>query len=120
MNEHDSLLGFRQEHIISFCRPLITDMIRKSPNCIKEPWYSDLFLKPSSFETLNSNYRCPKQYVVVSDWFGEELKLCDQLVTNYWGFYIWGREEYTLSILDSQVFRAIYNRASALTPANSR
>ena len=80
-------------------------------------WFSDLYLKsydpdvdPSiSYEnySLYEDYsflRTPLGFYVVSDYFAKKLILENALVTNYFGFWIWGREASASLPLDQDNF----------------
>jgi hypothetical protein len=68
-------------------------------------WFSELYLKPRTQESTAlpsyENYspytdypslRKPLAFYVVSDFFAKKLILQDALITDHFGFWIWGRE----------------------------
>ena len=87
---------------------LLTDP-RAHLNC--EEWFEDLLLQSTSIHGEGEEGDCeyvtrePYEFWAVSSYFGEFLKKKDELVTDFWGFYLWGRETTGQSILLDYVFQ---------------
>ncbi len=127
------IADFKSKHILAPCGQLIRDLLHKSQrdwNLSEYPWYSDLFMHTEELysedfyndPSVDPIYRSPIQFWIVSDWFGKQLKSRNQLITNHWGFYIWGRETCNIAICDDDTFLQIYHSHSApvFTPTNDR
>ena len=124
---------FKSKHILAPCGQLIRDLLHKSQrdwNLSEYPWYADLFMNPEDLypeefyddPSTDLTYRSPMQFWIVSDWFGKQLQIRNQLVTKYWGFYIWGRETCSIAISDDNIFLEVYHSylTPILTPTNIR
>ena len=78
-----------------------------------EEWFESLFLQHREVENADREEeeeveyetREPYEFWAVSNYFGEFLQKKDELVTDVWGFYLWGRETTGQSILLDHVFQ---------------
>lgn len=115
---------FLEKHIYVRANSLINELLEKSQrdwNLTDYQWYQDLFLNTDDEEEfLNSDsddydlyeerdFREPYEFWIVSDYFANKLKENNQLLTDHWGFWIWGRETTGQSILIDYIFQKIYN-----------
>ena len=115
---------FLQKHIYVTANLLIDEFAQKLPDATESAWYEDLFCqyeKPDIWEKdsnwIDANYcpsepdpelREPYEFWIVSDFFAQKLKKHDQLLTNHYGFWIWGRETTGQSIVLDYVFQQIW------------
>ena len=53
--------------------------------------------------------REPYEFYIVSNYFAEQLKLNNALLTNQFGFWIWGRETTGQSIVLDYIFQKIWH-----------
>lgn len=101
----------------------------------EEQWYQDLFCNYSndSYEppelyhetqlyedydpSLENDYcpdyfepelREPYEFYIVSNYFAEQLRINNALLTNQFGFWIWGRETTGQSIILDYIFQKIW------------
>ena len=116
---------FLDKHIYARANLLIDELTKKLPDATESPWYEDLFYQykePDIWEEdpdwIGTNYcppepdpefREPYEFWIVSDFFAQKLKKYDYLLTNHWGFWIWGRETTGQSILIDWVFQKIWD-----------
>lgn len=126
---------FLNKHIRANCSMLINDLLKENDrnwNLENKNWFEQLFCQyeePDIWEEdpdwTDTNYcpsepepepelRQPYEFYIVSDWFAARLKEQDQLLTDYWGFWIWGRETTGQSIVLDYVFQKIYQEELAL------
>ena len=104
--------AFLNKHIHARANLLINELLEKSQrdfDFTECPWYEDLFLQYHQEENLDSSPREPYEFWIISEYFANQLNKLDQLLTNHWGFYIWGRETTGQSIVLDYVFQKIYN-----------
>ena len=109
--------AFLNKHIHARANLLINELLEKSQrdwNLTEYPWYEDLFLQynqetSEDEENLDSSPREPYEFWIISDYFATKLKENNELLTNHWGFWIWGRETTGQSILIDYIFQKIYN-----------
>ena len=118
---------FLNTHIKVNCSMLLNDLLKESErnsNLQNKYWYDQLYcqyLDPDIWEEdpdwIGTNYcppepepelRHPNKFYIVSDWFAARLKEHNQLLTDYWGFWIWGRETINQGIIFDYVFQKIY------------
>lgn len=118
---------FLNSHIRANCSMLINDLLKENErnwDLENKYWYDDLYcqyIEPDIWQEdpdwIGTNYcppepepelREPYEFYIVSDWFAARLKEQDQLLTDYWGFWIWGRETTGQSIILDYVFQKIY------------
>jgi hypothetical protein len=120
---------FLNKHVHARANLLINELLEKgqrSWDLLDSQWYQDLF---SQYEEdhdiweedpdyIGTNYcpqepepelRQPYEFWIVSDFFAKKLRQNDQLLTNHWGFWIWGRETTGQSILIDYVFQKIWD-----------
>lgn len=116
---------FLAKHVHARANLLINELLEKSQrdwNLTEYQWYEDLFLQPqhqgeedflSNSDDYSSEeeieYREPYEFWIVSDYFANKLKENNELLTDYWGFWIWGRETTGQSILIDYIFQKIYD-----------
>ena len=116
---------FLTKHVHARANLLINSLLEKSQrdwNLTEYQWYEDLFLQPQQQDEeeyfSNSDdycpepevqYREPYEFWIVSDYFAAKLKENNELLTDHWGFWIWGRETTGQSILIDYIFQKIYN-----------
>lgn len=120
--------SFLDKHVHVRANLLINELLEKSQrdwNLSEYSWYEDLFCNYEDQDIweedpdwIGTNYcppepepelREPYEFWIVSDFFAEQLKKHDQLLTNHWGFWIWGRETTGQSILIDWVFQKIWD-----------
>jgi hypothetical protein len=119
---------FLDKHIHARANSLISELLEKGQkdwDLIDSPWYEDLFCQyEENSNTCESDphgdiedycpeepdpqIRDPYEFWIVSDYFASKLKAQDQLLTDHWGFWIWGRETTNQSILLDYVFQKIW------------
>lgn len=101
---------------LNYCKnPLPEDM----------PWFSDLYLQYKSDETSLSNIfydycpydedtglREPQEFYIVSDTFAKDLLSENALLTNRFGFWIWGRESTAKPLIEDELVQKIVSRSS--------
>lgn len=124
-NQSKEAQEFLTKHIYARANLLINELLEKSQrdwNLTEYQWYEDLFLQLEEQDedqlSLNSDdycpeseaeYRDPYEFWIVSDYFAEKLRLNNELLTDHWGFWIWGRETTGQSILIDHIFQKIYH-----------
>lgn len=112
---------FLNSHIRANCSMLINDLLKENErnwDLENKYWYDDLYcqyiepvlwdMHDDSMDNPEPELREPYEFYIVSDWFAARLKEQDQLLTDYWGFWIWGRETTGQSIIIDYVFQKIY------------
>lgn len=119
---------FLYKHIHVRANSLISELLEKGQKdweLIDSPWYEDLFCQYEQNsdtceldshndtadchpEELDLQIREPYEFWIISDYFASKLKAEGQLLTNHWGFWIWGRETTGQSILLDYVFQKIW------------
>lgn len=120
---------FLQEHVKINANMLIQDLLdsaQREWDSSKYPWYEDLFYQyedPEFLENVEDYDYCPSdpepqlrepyEYWIVSQYFGEMLKEHNALVTNHWGFWLWGRETTGQSIILDSIFQNIWKNSYA-------
>lgn len=101
---------------LNYCKnPLPEDM----------SWFSDLYLQYKSDETSLSNIfydycpydedtglREPQEFYIVSDTFARDLLSENALLTNRFGFWIWGRESTAKPLVEDELVQKISLRSS--------
>jgi hypothetical protein len=121
---------FLQEHVKVNANMLIQDLLDKAQrdwDLTNYPWYEDLFYQYQENDIWEvdedwegTNYcppepdpelREPYEYWIVSQYFGEMLKERQALVTNHWGFWLWGRETTGQSIVLDTIFQDIWKNS---------
>lgn len=120
---------FLNKHVHVRANLLINELLEKgqrSWDLLGSQWYQDLFCQyeedhdiwEEDPDYIGTNYcppepepelREPYEFWIVSDFFAKKLRQNDQLLTNHWGFWIWGRETTGQSILIDYVFQKIWN-----------
>ena len=116
---------FLTKHVHARANMLISDILNNLDvnwHITDCAWYEDLFLQPQEqdeedylsnsddyFSEKEVKYRQPYEFWIVSDYFASKLKENNQLLTDHWGFWIWGRETTGQSILIDYIFQKIYN-----------
>lgn len=123
---------FLQEHVKVNANILIQDLLDKASrswDSSQYPWYEDLFFQYHDQDIIqdentyqNPDYyppepdpelREPYEFWIVSKYFGEMLQERNELITNYWGFYLWGRETTGQSIILDSIFQDIWKNSYA-------
>lgn len=118
---------FLQKHIHVRANSLISELLeitQQNSDLMNSPWYEDLFCQYEDSDIwdedpdcIGDNYcpseldpelREPYEFWIVSDFLASNLKAENQLLTNCWGFWIWGRETTGQSILLDYVFQKIW------------
>ena len=109
---------FIQEHVLANANVLMDELIRiseKDWNLEDQSWFEDLYLQFEQSESSenydeddDSELRNPYEFYIVSDFFARQLKKHDQLVTDHFGFSIWGRETTGQHIILDYVFQLIW------------
>jgi len=114
---------FLNSHIRANCSMLINDLLKENErnwNLEDKYWFDQLFCQHEEPAVWENDDDCnwqdqsdlrprePYEFYIVSDFFAARLKEQDQLVTDYWGFWIWGRETTGQSIVLDYVFQTIY------------
>lgn len=116
---------FLAKHVHARANILINELLEKSQrdwNLTEYQWYEDLFLQPQQQDEedylsnsddycleLEIEYKEPYEFWIVSDYFATKLKENNELLTDHWGFWIWGRETTGQSILIDYIFQKIYD-----------
>ena len=107
---------FLDASILLNCNSLIYDLLELGQSGFDfsdQSWYGSLFLQSSQHPDLDIDEdpipRQPYEFWIVSDPFAHKLKIHNQLLTNHWGFWIWGRETTGQSIILDYVFQKIYD-----------
>ena len=121
--------SFLQTHVHARANLLIQELLEKGQkdwDLTSQQWYEDLFSQyEEDFDIweVNEDYegtnycppepdpelREPFEFWIVSDYFASKLKENHHLVTNHWGFWMWGRETTGQSILIDYIFQKIYH-----------
>ena len=95
----------------------ITNMIHHLKGAPRGKWYDDLFdqITDPTYDLIGDreeeeNWRIPTEFWVVSDALAEALLRKGELLTNDFGFWVWGREfnldlPHPLTLMDC-LFRA--------------
>lgn len=124
---------FLNKHVKANCSMLINDLLKENDrnwDLENKNWFEQLFCQYENLDIseenpdwIRTNYcpsepepelRQPYEFYIISDWFAARLKEQDQLLTDYWGFWIWGRETTGQSIVLDYVFQKIYQEEIAL------
>jgi|11BtaG_2_1085332.scaffolds.fasta_scaffold00001_7 hypothetical protein len=120
--------NFLEKHVHARANLLIKELLEKGQrdwDLTSQQWYEDLFCQyeedfdiwkvDEDYEGTNycppepdPKVREPFEFWIVSDYFANKLKDNGHLVTNHWGFWIWGRETTGQSILIDYVFQKIW------------
>lgn len=117
--------AFLDKHIHARANGLIQDLLESNQrnfDLIEKEWYQDLFGQFQDNESFHSTLEldyCPQDYEpelrepyefwIVSDFFAQKLKTQNALLTQHWGFWIWGRETTGQSILIDYIFQKIWD-----------
>lgn len=116
--------NFLAQSILARANVLIYELLENLPlhgvSLYDQPWYEDLFLQYQEKENSSeeTEIREPLEFWIVSDNFAHKLKQENELLTNHWGFWIWGRETSGQSILIDYVFQKIFNDHKILREQN--
>lgn len=108
---------------LNYCKnPLPEDM----------SWFSDLYLQYNSDETSTSNIfydycpydedtglREPQEFYIVSDTFATDLLSENALLTNHFGFWIWGRESTAKPLVEDELVQKIALRNNTYVRSGS-
>ena len=114
MDQSPKAQDLLNKHIILNLNQVIQYLLEvHSNNCDLhcEEWFEDLFLQHKSIHGEEEDGDCefidrePYEFWAVSNYFGEFLEKKNELVTNAWGFKLWGRETTGQSILIDYVFQ---------------
>ena len=106
---------FLSRRIRSNCSMLINDLLRENQrnwDLNNKYWFKQLYCQPiesSSNEESMDSFREPSEFYIVDDYFAARLKEHNQLLTNYWGFWVWGREDTNQEIIADDVFQKIFS-----------
>lgn len=101
---------FLQKHVYANCNDLIQHLL-KGAEGLNAEWANDLFRQHEEFDSSDycpdpdPEFRKPVEFYIVSPEFANHLKNHNELLTNPFGFYIWGREITDQSILLDYVFQ---------------
>lgn len=119
---------FLHKHIHVRANSLISELLEKGQkdwDLTQYQWYEDLFCQYDEDHDIwktdedydGTNYcpsepdpelREPFEFWIVSEHFAHKLKEHNELLTNHWGFWIWGRETTGQSIILDYVFQKIW------------
>jgi len=123
MDQSPQAYEFLNRNIRANCSMLINDLIKQNErnwNLEDKYWFDQLFCqyeetaawKATEDEDWESEPdltpREPYEFYIVDNWFAARLREHDQLLTDYWGFWVWGRETTGQSIIIDWVFQKIY------------
>jgi hypothetical protein len=105
---------FLDKHILANANLLIKQLL--TINDFEQDWYQELFCKYEEPESSLENDYCsedpqliePYEFYIVSDYFAYKLKEHNELLTNQYGFWIWGRTTTGQSIILDYVFQRIW------------
>lgn len=119
---------FLSKHIHARANILINELLEKGQkdwDLLEHPWFEDLFCQYQEQDLIDNNplneddeyspsepdldHREPYEFWIVSDYLASKLKVYNALLTNHWGFWIWGRETTGQSILIDWIFQKIYS-----------
>mgnify|MGYP006409281065 FL=1 len=111
---------FVYDNVPTGCTELISYLLRKSqkdPDLKEYLWYKNLFI--GSYESIDlweknkdsleyePKLREPVTFWIVSDLLATQLKKKNALLTNHFGFWIWGKES-KLIILEDPLLKRVY------------
>lgn len=114
---------FLYKHVHANCSQLI-DHLLKDPEGLDAQWAHDLF---GQYEESEDSDYCPEpdpelrepyEFWIISSQFAYFLQQHNQLLTDYFGFHIWGRETTGQSILLDYVFQQVWKEYKGLTNEN--
>lgn len=105
---------FLSREVLLNCNAIINDILENFKNqwdYSENPWFEDLFLQYHEPEEDcdEQEIREPYEFYAVSDRFAHMLQEHNQLLTNHWGFWIWGREATGQSIILDHVFQKVWS-----------
>lgn len=112
--------NFLYKHVHARANHLIYRLLDRYDNYSEDEWYSDLFLQYEEPDELDApenseDYppelepRAPYEFWIVSELLASKLKERDALLTDDFGFWIWGRETTGQSILIDWIFQDIWH-----------
>lgn len=113
--------AFLDKHVLARANSLVEDLLNKGITSWEYPdqyWHQDLFCQVHESDIHQADDFCPSEeldfrkpyeFYIVTEYLAFKLKENNQLVTNQWGFWIWGRETTGQLILIDYVFQKIYN-----------
>jgi|SaaInl74LU_5_DNA_1037368.scaffolds.fasta_scaffold01552_7 hypothetical protein len=129
--------NFLEKHVYVNANPLIQYLLESTKEPFGEEWYEELFChydtssnsEPELYHetqlyedynpSLEGDYcpedfepelREPYEFYIVSNYFAEQLKAHNALLTNQFGFWIWGRETTGQSIILDYIFQKIWQQ----------
>lgn len=115
MDQSPKAQALLDKHVILNLNQVIQYVLElHSGNCDLhcEEWFEKLFLQHKEIicedeDDVWREYedREPYEFWAVSTYFGEFLKKKAELITDFWGFHLWGRETTGQSILIDYVFQ---------------
>ena len=110
---------FLEQHVLVRANTLIDELLKlneKNWDLEDKSWYEDLFLQThAAEEDCDDEYnledlslREPFEFYIVTDYFAQQLKERDALITDHFGFFIWGRETTGQHIVLDYIFQDIW------------
>lgn len=129
--------NFLEKHVYVNANPLIQYLLESTKEPFGEEWHEELFchyntssyVEPELYHetqlykdynpSLEDDYcpedfepelREPYEFYIVSNYFAEQLKAHNALLTNQFGFWIWGRETTGQSIILDYIFQKIWQQ----------
>lgn len=102
---------FLHKNVHVNCGPMIHYLLSVGEESfIGHEWYEDLFLASSEEDYEEYSVREPYEFYIVDEYLAMLLKNQNCLLTDYFGFWIWGRETTGQSILLDHVFQAAWQQ----------
>lgn len=117
--------AFLQKHVYANANQLIQYLLENNDKSFGEEWHEELFCHYyTSTENLDldsGNDYCPNEdpepelrepfeFWIVSDDFAHYLQQENALLTNHFGFWIWGRETTGQSIILDYIFQKVWQQ----------
>lgn len=129
--------NFLEKHVYVNANPLIQYLFESNKESFGEEWHEELFChyetssnsEPELYHetqlyedynpSLEDDYcpedfepelREPYEFYIISNYFAEQLKAHNALLTNQFGFWIWGRETTGQSIILDYIFQKIWQQ----------
>tara|TARA_B100000927_G_scaffold277293_1_gene258781 strand:- start:481 stop:858 length:378 start_codon:yes stop_codon:yes gene_type:complete len=108
---------FLEKHVLVNANRLMDDLIKSNERnwSLEElPWFEDLYLQfeepdfSEDFDEDNAELKNPYEFYIVSDYFAKKLQEHNELLTNHFGFFIWGRQTTGQHIVLDYVFQQIW------------
>ena len=104
--------NFLSKHVHVNCSTLITYLLEITNNCFDNDWYLHLFecYEESDLDSSELELIQPYEFYIVSDYFASLLQKQGCILTDYFGFWIWGRTTTGQSIILDHVFQVAWQQ----------